>query len=118
MNRRSTLAVAAFFLSLGQDALAQQGTLKDRIVGTWTYVSVDIVGSDGKRVPLFGPDPRGLATFDGGGLAGAGGFASLGRFTRYSPVTGSRWSTLDASAAASSLIGFSTRSFDMSATAL
>ena len=67
MSRRSTLAVAALAFLFLQDALAQQGTLKDRIVGTWTYVSVDIVGSDGKRVPLFGPDPKGLATFDGDG---------------------------------------------------
>ena len=67
MNRHTTLAWAAFaFLPLGPDALAQS-TLKDQVVGTWTYVSVDVVGADGKREPLFGPNPQGLATFDSNG---------------------------------------------------
>ena len=68
MNRRNMLTLVALALPfLALDSLAQQGTLKDRIVGTWTYVSVDIVEPDGKRTPLFGPDPQGLATFDGNG---------------------------------------------------
>jgi hypothetical protein len=36
----------------------------EQLVGTWTYVSVDIVRSDGTRLPLFGPSPSGLASFD------------------------------------------------------
>jgi hypothetical protein len=47
--------------------VAQQKTLKEQVVGTWTYVAVDIVGADGSRVPLYGPNPQGLASFDGNG---------------------------------------------------
>jgi hypothetical protein len=47
-------------------AIAQPG-LKQQIVGTWTYASVDLVRPDGVRVPLFGPNPRGQASFDGNG---------------------------------------------------
>ncbi len=46
---------------------AQQKPLKDAIVGTWKYVSVDLVRPDGTRTPLYGPDPQGLATFDAAG---------------------------------------------------
>ena len=46
------------------NAAVAQATLQEQIVGTWTYVSVDLVGPDGARVPLFGPNPQGLASFD------------------------------------------------------
>jgi hypothetical protein len=49
------------------DAVAQQKTLKEQVVGTWTYASVDVVGTDGSRVPLYGPNPQGLASFDSNG---------------------------------------------------
>lgn len=49
------------------DAVAQQRPLNEQLVGAWTYVSVDIVRSDGSRVPLFGPNPSGLASFDRNG---------------------------------------------------
>jgi len=63
-----TLAVLAlgFFLA-PKEALAQQKPLKDQIVGTWTYSAVDIVGADGSRTPLYGPNPAGLAVFDSNG---------------------------------------------------
>lgn len=44
-----------------------QSTLKEQIIGTWTYVSVDMVRPDGSREPLFGPNPQGQASFDGNG---------------------------------------------------
>lgn len=50
----------------GSGAIAQP-TLKDQIVGTWTYVWVDFVRPDGAREPLFGPNPQGRASFDGNG---------------------------------------------------
>jgi len=50
-----------------RDIAAQQGPLKDQVVGAWTYVSVDTVRSDGTRVPMFGPGPQGLAMFDASG---------------------------------------------------
>jgi hypothetical protein len=69
--RARTLATIAL-LSLGLalppgDAVAEQKTLKDRVVGTWIYVSVDTVSPDGSRVPMFGSKPRGQAIFGSNG---------------------------------------------------
>lgn len=88
MPRFRTLALAAGLtgLALSQgDALGQQA-LKDRIVGTWVYASVDLVRPDGSREPLFGPNPKGMASFDATGRyilmtsrAGLAKFASPNR---------------------------------------
>jgi len=48
-------------------AAAQQTSLKDQIVGTWTLVLVDNVLPDGSRVQLYGPDPHGILIFDAAG---------------------------------------------------
>lgn len=48
-------------------AIGQPKSLREQIVGTWTYVAVDTVQPDGSRVPLFGPNPRGQAVFDSNG---------------------------------------------------
>jgi hypothetical protein len=53
-------------LPLG-DAVGQEKTLKEQLVGTWAYVSVDTVRQDGSRVPMYGPNPQGLAVFDSNG---------------------------------------------------
>ena len=53
-------------LTLG-DAVGQEKTLKEQLVGTWAYVSVDTVRQDGSRVPMYGPNPQGLAVFDSNG---------------------------------------------------
>jgi hypothetical protein len=58
------LVAAAFF---GSGAAAQQKQLKEQLVGTWDYVAVDVVRPDGSRVPLYGPNPRGAASFDSNG---------------------------------------------------
>ncbi len=73
MNRLSTVTPTALALLLlgtallSIDAMAQQKPLKEQIVGTWNYASVDIVHSDGSRVPLYGPNPEGIASFDSNG---------------------------------------------------
>jgi hypothetical protein len=73
MNRLSTPALATMaLLFLGValpsgDAAGQQKTLQEKLVGSWTYVSVDTVRPDGSRVPIFGPDPQGFANFDSNG---------------------------------------------------
>lgn len=73
MNRLNTVALTAMpllFLGVGlpsSDAVAQQKTLKEQVIGTWTYVSVDTVGRDGSRVPIYGPNPQGIASFDSSG---------------------------------------------------
>jgi hypothetical protein len=72
MNRLSVRVRTALALLLigivlpGSGAIAQSA-LKDQIVGTWTYVSVDLVGPDGARTPLMGPNPLGQASFDSNG---------------------------------------------------
>jgi hypothetical protein len=72
MKRLRRLTLTSVALALGvflpsTDAVAQQKTLKEQVVGTWAYVAVDIVGADGSRVPLYGPGPQGLASFDSSG---------------------------------------------------
>ncbi len=65
-----SIAAAVAYVALttvSQSAIAQQNTLKQQLIGTWQYVSVDIVRPDGTRTPLYGPNPQGLATFDVGG---------------------------------------------------
>lgn len=65
---RSTMALLFLGVTLTSvDAVGQEKTLKEQLVGTWTYVSVDTVNPDGSRVPMYGPNPQGLASFDGNG---------------------------------------------------
>src|SRR6266478_4365211 len=71
MNRRGILSIStvmAFGLAvLSGSALAQQKSLKEQLVGTYTLVSVASTARDGRKVDLFGTSPRGLITFDAGG---------------------------------------------------
>lgn len=67
MQRFGSLALAMAAWLAASGAFAQQKPLKEDIVGTWRYVSVDLVRPDGTRVPLYGPEPQGLATFDASG---------------------------------------------------
>ena len=59
----STLLLAAALF--GDDAFAQQKTLKEQLVGTWTFV-----GSTGKLAdgtPTWGANPKGLLVFTDNG---------------------------------------------------
>ena len=73
MNRRATLAMtttALVCLAVGlsaSDALAQQKSLKEQLVGTWTLVSSDQVRPDGTKLRQFGSDPMGINVFDPNG---------------------------------------------------
>jgi hypothetical protein len=73
MNRRATLAMtttALVCLAVGlsaSDALAQQKSLKEQLVGTWTLVSSDQVRPDGTKLRQFGSDPKGINVFDANG---------------------------------------------------
>ena len=73
MNRLSSVVSLRFVvLSLGMalpwaGAIAQQRSLNEQIAGAWTYVSVDNVQPDGRRAPMYGPNPQGLVIFDGKG---------------------------------------------------
>jgi hypothetical protein len=71
INRRNVLNVSAttalgLVLSLGSVA-AQQKTLKEQLVGTWTLVSNENERADGSKVDVFGANPKGLLIFDGTG---------------------------------------------------
>jgi hypothetical protein len=48
------------------DALGQQKSLKEQVVGSWSYISVDTVRPDG-REQMYGPNPKGLVIFDSNG---------------------------------------------------
>jgi hypothetical protein len=73
MNRRATLAMtttALLCLAVGLSAtasLAQQKSLKEQLVGTWTLVSSDQVRPDGSKLQQFGANPKGINVFDTNG---------------------------------------------------
>jgi hypothetical protein len=71
MNRRATLATTtALCLAVGlsaSDALAQQKSRKEQLVGTWTLVSSDQVRPDGSKLRQFGANPNGINVFDANG---------------------------------------------------
>jgi pyruvate dehydrogenase complex dehydrogenase (E1) component len=71
MNRRNSLGlfiVAASGLALlPGSAVAQQKSLKEQLVGTWTVVSWDQVTKDGNKFQRFGANPKGVNVFDANG---------------------------------------------------
>jgi hypothetical protein len=71
MNRRnkfSLFAITALGLALlSTSVLAQQKTLKDQLVATWTITSWEQVLKDGTKRQDFGPNPKGVASFDASG---------------------------------------------------
>ena len=71
MNRRTALALtttvlAGVALSAG-DAMAQQRSLKEQVVGIWTLVSTDVTPATGTKQQYFGANPRGILMLDAGG---------------------------------------------------
>src|ERR1700730_17073168 len=69
MNRRRTTLVtttALLCLAVGlsaSDSIAQQKSLKEQLVGTWTLVSSDQVRPDGSKLKQFGANPKGIHVF-------------------------------------------------------
>jgi hypothetical protein len=67
MYRRYVLGisiVAALGLAmLPGGAIAQQKSIKDQLVGTWTLLLDDGIKADGTHVPAFGPNPMGTLIF-------------------------------------------------------
>jgi hypothetical protein len=49
------------------DAAAQQKSLKEQLVGTWTIVSTSQTAPDGTKHELFGASPKGLLVLDATG---------------------------------------------------
>lgn len=66
MNSRTVLGVmTSMVLCTGivlssSFATAQQKSLKEQLIGTWTIVSNDNVAPDGTKRQLFGPNPKGI----------------------------------------------------------
>jgi len=73
MNRRTTLAITTTALlcfaigSAASPSLAQQTSLKEQLVGTWTLVSSDQMRPDGSKLKQFGANPNGFNVFDANG---------------------------------------------------
>jgi hypothetical protein len=71
MNRRNILslsAIAALGLALlPGNAVAQTKSNKDQLVGTWTLVLWEQANKDGSKQQDFGPNPKGVASFDANG---------------------------------------------------
>lgn len=73
MKRRTILVMTAtglLCLAAGlsaSDSLAQQKSLKEQLVGTWTLVSSDQVLPDGSKLKQFGANPKGINVFDASG---------------------------------------------------
>ena len=72
MNRRSILSIFVTTLLalalLPGNAVAQQKTIKEQLVGTWTLVSWEATNADGsKATTAVGPNLKGILIFDAGG---------------------------------------------------
>jgi hypothetical protein len=61
-----SLLILAVTLPAG-DAVAQQKSLKEQLVGTWKLVSSHNVRSDGSRVDNIGPSPKGVVIYTSDG---------------------------------------------------
>jgi Lipocalin-like domain len=71
MNRRSILSISAMtalgLSLLPGSALAQQKSLKDQLVGTWTLASWEQTNEDGSKLQRYGSNPKGYNIFDANG---------------------------------------------------
>jgi len=72
MNRRillglTTTALLCTVVVFSASQAPAQKSLKEQITGTWIAVSNDSTAPDGKKVQLFGPNPKGVLVFDASG---------------------------------------------------
>jgi Lipocalin-like domain len=70
MYRRTLLALPAalaFALALPSGAIAQEKSIKDQLIGTWTVVSWDQTRPDGTIAQRFGANPKGVNVFTADG---------------------------------------------------
>jgi hypothetical protein len=71
MNRRSLITISAatalgLTLQAG-NAVAQQKSLKEQLVGTWSMVSNITTRSDGTKTDTFGPNPKAMVVYESNG---------------------------------------------------
>jgi Lipocalin-like domain len=71
MNRLSIPTISAMtalgLVVLASDSFAEQKSLKDQLVGSWTLVSTDVTQTDDKKRQDFGANPRGILILDTSG---------------------------------------------------
>jgi Lipocalin-like domain len=70
MNKFGSACLSTFLalaLALPGSALGQQKSLKEKLVGTWLQVSIDVVSTDGTRRPLYGENPKGIVIYTSDG---------------------------------------------------
>ena len=73
MNRLSKLTMSTMtalclgFALLPGNAVSQQKSLKEQLVGTWTFVTSADAQKDGAKVDRWGPNPKGMLVFDANG---------------------------------------------------
>ena len=68
MKRSIFAAITALGLALLPSSIvAQQGTLRQQLVGTWTLVSEETTAQNGTKEQPYGPNPRGILILDASG---------------------------------------------------
>src|SRR5574342_560003 len=73
MKRLDVLAAATVSLLMlrvglpAAEAVAQQKSLKEQLVGTWMLVSSHSVGSDGSKIDQYGPNAKGILIYTSDG---------------------------------------------------
>jgi Lipocalin-like domain len=71
MNRRSVITISAITMlgvaTLPGTTIAQQKSLKEQLVGTWSLVAYNSIGADGSKKPIFGARPAGTLMLDANG---------------------------------------------------
>jgi hypothetical protein len=71
MNRRNIFTLSAItalgLALLPGSTVAQQGTLKQQLVGSWMLVSDETTTASGRKQQPFGANPKGILIFDAGG---------------------------------------------------
>ena len=69
--KRSIFAFSAItalgLVLLPSSIVAQQGTLRQQLVGTWTLVSEETTAQNGTKEQPYGPNPRGILILDASG---------------------------------------------------
>ena len=72
MNRRYIINLSALtavgLALLPSNAISQQKSLKEQLIGTWTLVSAAQVTKEGVKSDRWGPNPRGRAIFEANGF--------------------------------------------------
>jgi hypothetical protein len=61
------IAAAVLALTLSAGSAAAQQSLRDQLVGTWTFVVAEITAADGKKSFPFGETPKGILIFTADG---------------------------------------------------